>query len=213
MVLVNTETDHDVDLLPWWKNPLNIILMALVAMLAAGSVGFSIGRSDSVAAHNDVDTGFLQDMRIHHEQAVTMSVVYLGAAPKGNLLLNMIAKEIMFAQSSEGGRMVQMLRMFGEAETNESDIAMAWMGMPTPLDEMMGMASSDEMNTLYKARGVEADRTFATLMIAHHKGGLHMAEYAKANAKNKEVIAFANSIIQSQKSEIFELEKALSQLK
>lgn len=213
MVLVNTETDHDVELLPWWKNPLNIILMALVAMLAAGSVGFSIGRSDSVAAHNDVDTGFLQDMRIHHEQAVTMSVVYLGAAPKGNLLLNMIAKEIMFAQSSEGGRMVQMLRMFGEAETNESDIAMAWMGMPTPLDEMMGMASSDEMNTLYKARGVEADRTFATLMIAHHKGGLHMAEYAKANAKNKEVIAFANSIIQSQKSEIFELEKALSQLK
>lgn len=213
MVSVNTETDHDVELLPWWKNPLNIILMALVAMLAAGSVGFSIGRSDSVAAHNDVDTGFLQDMRIHHEQAVTMSVVYLGAAPKGNLLLNMIAKEIMFAQSAEGGRMVQMLRMFGEAETNESDIAMSWMGMPTPLDEMMGMASSAEMTSLYKARGVEADRIFATLMIAHHKGGLHMAEYAKSHAKNKEVIAFAESIIQSQKSEIFELEKALSQLK
>jgi hypothetical protein len=32
--------------------------------------------------------------------------------------------------------------MFGEAETNESDIAMSWMGMPTPLDEMMGMALS-----------------------------------------------------------------------
>ena len=212
MVEVNTETDHELELLPWWKNPLNIILMGIVAMLAAGSVGFSIGRSDSVAAHNNVDTGFLQDMRIHHEQAVTMSVVYLGASPKGNLLLNMIAKEIMFAQSAEGGRMVQMLRMFGEAETNESDIAMSWMGMPTPLDEMMGMASSDEMDTLYKSRGVEADKIFATLMIAHHKGGLHMAEYAKSNAKNKEVIAFADSIIQSQKSEIYELEKALSQL-
>ena len=66
--------------------------------------------------------------------------------------------------------------------------------MPTPLDEMMGMASSDEMNTLYKSRGTEADKIFATLMIAHHKGGLHMAEYAKANAKNKEAIAFADSI-------------------
>ena len=212
MVEVNTETDHELELLPWWKNPLNIILMGIVAMLAAGSVGFSIGRSDSVAAHNNVDTGFLQDMRIHHEQAVTMSVVYLGASPKGNLLLNMIAKEIMFAQSAEGGRMVQMLRMFGEAETNESDIAMSWMGMPTPLDEMIGMASSDEMDTLYKSRGEEADKIFATLMIAHHKGGLHMAEYAKSNAKNKEVIAFADSIIQSQESEIYELEKALSQL-
>ena len=212
MVEVNTETDHELELLPWWKNPLNIILMGIVAMLAAGSVGFSIGRSDSVAAHNNVDTGFLQDMRIHHEQAVTMSVVYLGASPKGNLLLNMLAKEIMFAQSAEGGRMVQMLRMFGEAETNESDIAMSWMGMPTPLDEMMGMASSDEIDTLYKSRGVEADKIFATLMIAHHKGGLHMAEYAKSNAKNIEVIAFADSIIQSQESEIFELKKALSQL-
>ena len=212
MVEVNTETDHELELLPWWKNPLNIILMGIVAMLAAGSVGFSIGRSDSVAAHNNVDTGFLQDMRIHHEQAVTMSVVYLGASPKGNLLLNMLAKEIMFAQSAEGGRMVQMLRMFGEAETNESDIAMSWMGMPTPLDEMMGMASSDEIDTLYKSRGVEADKIFATLMIAHHKGGLHMAEYAKSNAKNIEVIAFADSIIQSQESEIYELEKALSQL-
>jgi uncharacterized protein (DUF305 family) len=68
------------------------------------------------------------------------------------------------------------------------------------------------MNTLYKSRGTEADKIFATLMIAHHKGGLHMAEYAKAKAKNKEVIAFANSIIQSQESEIFELKKALSQL-
>jgi uncharacterized protein (DUF305 family) len=212
VVEVNTETDHELELLPWWKSPLNIILMGIVAILAAGSVGFSIGRSDSVAAHNNVDTGFLQDMRIHHEQAVTMSVVYLGASPKGNLLLNMIAKEIMFAQSAEGGRMVQMLRMFGEAETNESDIAMSWMGMPTPLDEMMGMASSDEMDTLYKSRGEEADKIFATLMIAHHKGGLHMAEYAKSNAKNKEVIAFADSIIQSQESEIYELEKALSQL-
>jgi hypothetical protein len=56
---VNTETDHDIELLPLWKNPLNIILMGIVAMLAAGSVGFSIGRSDSVAAHNKVDTGFL----------------------------------------------------------------------------------------------------------------------------------------------------------
>lgn len=212
MVEVNTETDHELELLPWWKNPLNIILMGIVAMLAAGSVGFSIGRSDSVAAHNDVDTGFLQDMRIHHEQAVTMSVVYLGASPKGNLLLNMIAKEIKLIQSAEGGRMVQMLRMFGEAETNETDIAMSWMGMPTPLEEMMGMASAEELQALYKARGTEADRIFATLMIAHHKGGLHMAEYAKANAKNKEVIAFADSIIHSQESEIVELQKALTQL-
>jgi uncharacterized protein (DUF305 family) len=210
---VNTETDTTPDvLLPWWKNPLNIILMLFVFAFVAGSVGFSIGRSDSVASHNKVDTGFLQDMRIHHEQAVTMSVVYLGASQKGNALLHTIAREIMLDQSAESGRMAQMLRMFSESETNESDTAMSWMGMPVPLEEMTGMATDAELQTLYKARDAAADKIFATLMIAHHKGGVHMAEYAAEHGKNSEVVALAKAIVKSQNSEIDELNKVLTKL-
>ncbi len=213
MCRVNTETDSTPDeLLPWWKNPLNIALMLLVLVITAGSIGFAIGRTDSVAAHNQIDTGFLQDMRIHHEQAVTMSVVYLGASPQGNALLHTIAREIMLDQSAENGRMAQMLRMFGESETNESDTAMGWMGMPVPLEEMTGMATDSELQSLYKARNAQADKIFATLMIAHHKGGLHMAEFVNTHGKNKEVVALAHAIITSQTSEINELTKILAQL-
>lgn len=210
---MNTETDTNPDvLLPWWKNPLNIILMLFVLVFLAGSVGFAIGRSDSVAAHNKVDTGFLQDMRIHHEQAVTMSVVYLGASKNGDALLRTIAREIMIDQSKESGRMAQMLRMFSESETNESEIAMTWMGMPMPLDEMTGMASDAELQTLYKSRDAVADKIFATLMIAHHKGGVDMAKYVVDHGKNPEVVALAETIVKYQNSEINELKKILAKL-
>jgi uncharacterized protein (DUF305 family) len=48
-------------------------------------------------------------------------------------------------------------------------------------------------------------------MIAHHKGGVHMAEYTVENGKNKEVIAFAELIVESQTSEVGELTRLQQQ--
>ena len=36
-------------------------------------IGWLIGHCGSEVASSDVDVGFLQDMRVHHEQAVAMS--------------------------------------------------------------------------------------------------------------------------------------------
>lgn len=66
----------DVIVLPWWQHPLNILTIVITAALLAGMVGWMIGDSNSELAHNEVDTGFLQDMREHHEQAVYMSFIY-----------------------------------------------------------------------------------------------------------------------------------------
>lgn len=209
---VEPVTNDDVIVLPWWRSPLNIALMALIAVLAAFSAGWAMGGKDSALDHNDVDVGFMQDMRIHHEQAVTMSVIYNGVAPKGNPLLSSIAREIVIDQSTEAGRMVQLLRMFHASETNETETAMSWMGMPMPLSKMTGMASDAEMQDLYQARGVEAQRIFATLMIAHHEGGVHMAEYVVTHGRNPEVVGIARGIIASQNGEIRELRGALAKL-
>ena len=73
---VNEIDDDDVIVLPWWQHPLNILTIVITAALLAGMVGWMIGDSNSELAHNEVDTGFLQDMREHHEQAVYMSFVY-----------------------------------------------------------------------------------------------------------------------------------------
>lgn len=203
-----TNALHPTDvILPWWRNPLNVVLAAIIVVLASAGIGYAIGGSSSELAHNDVDTGFLQDMRIHHEQAVVMSLVYLEAAPDGRRLLRDIAREIVMAQSTEIGRMVQMLRFFGASETNESDVAMSWMQMPVALDKMPGLATDAELEKLRRSTGSDADGVFARLMIAHHEGGLHMAEYAVANAENSEVVAMARAMITSQTSEVGELRK------
>ena len=199
--------ETELPLLPWWQNPINVVLMALVLLMVGIGIGTVTARSSSEVAHNSSDVGFLQDMRIHHEQAVTMAVVYLGASPKGNVTIRTIAREIMLEQSTEAGRMVQMLRMFKESETNESDQVMAWMGTPVPLERMPGYASEAELDSLYRSRNAEADKIFATLMIAHHKGGIHMADHVYMHGKNNEVRALANAIIHSQQSEITELVK------
>lgn len=203
--------DGDGDIvLPWWQHPLNILTLVVTAALLAGMVGWMIGDSNSELAHSEVDTGFLQDMREHHEQGVYMSFVYR-ALPDIDPGLSTVAASIVIGQNQEIGRMVQMLRMFGEPEANEGDTAMAWMGMPVDRGQMPGMASESDLDQLATLSGREADEFLVQLMTAHHEGGIHMAEYASGNAENDEVQAMAASIMTSQADEIAEMQRELDQ--
>ena len=197
--------------LPWRHSALNVFLALVVALGLGALGGYFAGNSSSDTAHNNVDVGFLQDMRIHHEQAVVMATLYLGAAPNGNSTLRTIARGILLEQQMETGRMVQLLRLFKAAETNESDQVMGWMGTPIPLSRMPGYATDAELEKLYASRDGQADDLFISLMIAHHIGGVHMAEYTVENGKNKEVIAFAELIVESQTSEVGELTRLQQQ--
>ena len=214
--------ESDAILLPWWKNPANILIGVVVVAIFLGSVGYSIGNRAGRVQHNSVDVGFLQDMRIHHEQAVAMASVYLDIWIDGNAVERTIAREIQFDQSFESGRMVQLLRIFGASEVNETDQAMTWMNEthdamtsmhePVPLERMPGLATDEQLQELRRAKGVEADKLFAQLMIAHHIGGLDMAEYAVEHGKNKEVLGLAAAMVAAQTSELVELNRILSSL-
>ncbi|MFM8626165.1 MAG: DUF305 domain-containing protein [Actinomycetota bacterium] len=198
----------DETILPWWQSKLNLLLAAVVVAMLAAGVGWWAGRTGSELAHNDVDTGFLHDMRIHHEQAVAMSMTYLEtSADGGDEVMRLIAREIIIHQGMETGRMVQLLRVFGEPEASATDQVMGWMGMPVDLADMPGYASDSDLERLQAARGAAADRVFADLMIAHHEGGIHMAEHARDNGVNDEVDKMARSMIEAQRGEIAELNK------
>lgn len=199
--------------LPWWRSPLNISLVAVLLVTAGFVLGTVIPRGDDPTVHNGVDTGFLQDMRIHHEQAIAMAIVYRSIAATGSQLdptLQTIALEIHMDQGVEVGRIVQLLRLFGESETNESTQVMGWMGHAMPIGKMPGLASDEQMARLHAARGTEADRLFASLMIAHHRGGVEMARYARDRARNKEVRELAAAMVAAQTGEISELERLTS---
>jgi len=87
---------------------------------------------------------------------------------------------------------------------------MGWMGAPVPIDRMPGLATDADLQNLRLATGSAADQLFVKLMITHHEGGIHMAEYAAAHANASEVKAMAASMVTGQQSEIVELQDFLA---
>jgi uncharacterized protein (DUF305 family) len=204
-----SDGDDDVVVLPWWRNPWNIGAIALAIAVLCGALGWVIGNNNALPDPNATDVGFLQDMRWHHEQAVQMGLMYLNDEG-ADAAVRTIAREIVVTQNIEIGQMIQMLRSFGKPETNETDTAMTWMNEPTPLERMPGMATDSDLQQLLDARGATADKLFITLMIAHHQGGIHMAQYADQHADVGTVRNLAESMVEGQQSEIVEMQQLLN---
>lgn len=194
--------------LPWWQHPFNIVTLVVTAAILAGMIGWMVGDNGARIEHNEVDTGFLHDMRVHHEQAVLMSLIYRNL-PDTDSGLRSVSREILRGQSIEVGRMIQLLRMFGEPEVNETGTAMVWMGMASGVDDMPGLATDDELDRLGRLEGEAADELFVELMTEHHLGGIDMAEYVVANGANDEVEQMAAAMASGQRAEIAEMVELL----
>ncbi len=195
--------------LPWWRSPLNLAVVLLAAVVLAAGIGYVVGNNRALPDPGSTDIGFLQDMRVHHEQAVQMSLIYLDR-PDTAPTLQTTAREIVVGQNMEIGRMIQLLRGFGASEVNETDVGMAWMDEPVALDRMPGLATEDDIDALRRAVGPEADEVFVALMTAHHQGGVHMAEHASEHATTDEVRRMARSMALVQTEEIEEMAALLA---
>jgi uncharacterized protein (DUF305 family) len=203
------DDDDEVIVLSWYQRPVNVLTLVVAIALIGGMVGWLIADARSDRRGSEVDVGFLQDMRTHHEQAVQMAFTYLGL-PDTNPGLQTVARTILVGQEIEIGRMIQMLRDMHAPEAAETDQAMAWMGMQMPASEMPGMATDAQLRQLSNSTGRDADELFVQLMTAHHKGGIAMAQDAAARAKTAMVRSFAQSIVTGQQSDIVEMQQLLT---
>ena len=199
---------------PWWHARWRLAVMAVALLFLGFSIGYFVTqRSHQHPGAGSVDVGFLQDMRSHHDQATQMSLAYLQKpAAEQDPQLRIVATEILLGQQLEAGAMVQLLHDYGQPDSNETGTGLAWMSMPLPIAVMPGMASAEQVAALKAASGVDADRQFATLMLNHHLGGLHMAEYAADHAQEQPVRTLASSMVKSQNSDISELQAILNRL-
>jgi uncharacterized protein (DUF305 family) len=199
---------------PWWHSLGKVVAVVAAFAFLGGAVGYLIAsRGTSQPGAGSVDVGYLQDMRTHHDQAVQMATMYLAKDPDAtNATERQIAREIQMGQQMETGVMAQMLRDWNQEEANETSTAMGWMQQPVPLDQMPGLATQANLDQLDSATGTAADKLFAQLMIDHHQGGIHMADYAVIHAKTKKVRDLAQSQITGQQSDIVELQGILDKL-
>jgi uncharacterized protein (DUF305 family) len=211
---VGDDSGGEGDSAPWWHSPWRLLVMAVALLFLGASIGYFVTtRRDAPPGAGSVDVGFLQDMRYHHDQAVQMSMAYLEKpAPQQDPILRTIATEILLGQQLEAGAMVQLLHDYGQPDSNESGVGMAWMSMPVPIAQMPGMATTDQLSALSAATGPAADRLYSQLMIDHHLGGIDMAEYAAAHVKEKAVRVLAESDVKSQQGDVVELRQILQRL-
>ena len=200
--------DDDVLVLPWWQHPVNILTGLVATALFAGMIGWLVHDTVSEPGAGDVEVGFLQDMRVHHEQAFEIAMTYLDR-PDTDRGLRVVARTIVFGQSIEIGRMIELLRSFDAPEAGEDYTAMEWIGMAMSIDTMPGLATETQLEELASASGNTADRLFVELMTAHHEAGIDMAEFAAENASDDDVQAFADSMAKGQRDDIVEMEVVL----
>lgn len=182
--------------------PLRIaVLVAAVAFLA-GALGWALGGRDTDPL-NATDVGFLQDMSLHHEQAIQMSLLLLDkddVRPE----LKAYAVEIIMSQRFDQGLFNATLDRFGHPSA-PGDTVMAWMGHGIPADQMPGMASAERMRELRDAGSDEAESLWIALMSDHHIGGMHMAEQAAERGQDRTVVGLATATRQIQADEVLEL--------
>ncbi len=176
-----------------------VIVIALAIAVIGGVIGMYIARPSHPGA-DSVDTHFLTAMTAHHNQAVAISFTYLqngGDDP----LLRQIAREIITSQSAEIGWMNFLLERSGHGSARPPN-DMSWMGMR---GGMPGLATRAELDRLDAARGSALDDEFTELMIRHHEGGGHMADYAAQHAESSDLRSRARAMAAGQRSEIAEL--------
>ena len=176
-----------------------IVLVTACAFLAGAAVYFVENRPVSSAS---VDAGFYRDMIFHHDQAVEMSLIELGAGE--DPVVRRFAQEIVLFQRYEIGRMDEQLRQWGIGHHDDGDTAMAWMDAPVPVREMPGLATDEQMDALRAACGAEADELFLDLMAEHHRAGALMAEHAADHADDDGVRDLARVMARNQSIEINE---------
>ena len=178
---------------------------ALVLAAATAFLGFAVAfflHRDQSPGTDSVDVGFVQDMISHHEQALALSQYEL--ANGSDPTVKSFAREVLIAQSMEIGSMDRLLDQWNTGRGSPSRDAMAWMGMATPVDQMPGMATDDQLRALREATGAEADALFLELMAAHHVGGIHMAEYAAEHAGTAKARRLAAGMAYNQAIEVNE---------
>ena len=194
----------------WLRGALLVVAGLLVGVL--GTVAVVATRS-SAPPEWGADAGFSRDMQTHHAQAVEMALLVRDRSDDEEL--RTVAYDIATSQQQQAGQMYGWLVQWGMPQT-ASRPPMAWVGgehadaHAGPDGMMPGLATPGQLDELRDADGIEAERLFLRLMIAHHEGGVAMARAAVAEASTDEVRTLATAILAAQSSEIELLERMLA---
>lgn len=197
-----------------------LVLVVLLVALVAAAVAFSAGRISAIGTTTPTTTsaeaGFSRDMQTHHNQGVEMAMIIRDRTD--DKAVRTLAYDIATAQATQSGIMSGWLSVWRLPQYS-SEESMTWMTRPgldgtghnhsgkaaaahVPGEPMPGLATQAQLDELDAQSGVEAERTFLRLMIAHHRGAIEMAKAVLDRSENPVVTTFATGVVTAQQSEI-----------
>ncbi|HWH98197.1 MAG TPA: DUF305 domain-containing protein [Pseudolysinimonas sp.] len=199
-----------------------IVVAAVLLLVGAFVFGRSTAGPAPTPTTDSAAAGFLRDMQVHHAQAVEMALLVRDRTD--NETVRTIAYDIAVTQATQSGAMYGLLDAWDLPQLS-SRPAMAWTKLPA-LDgsdaghqmdsdapgEMPGLATAAEIDELEAATGDAAVRLFLTLMIAHHEGGIDMADAVLVRTDVPQVVSLASGIQRAQRAEILAMQDLLAHL-
>jgi uncharacterized protein (DUF305 family) len=195
--------------------------VAVAILAAAAALLLLWPRGAGTPGDRSAEAGFARDMQVHHAQAVDMAFIIRDKTTDPTL--RAIAFDIITTQQQQSGQMAAWLQMWGLPATGPEP-PMAWMGRhpgheaadPTTStgagQPMPGMATAAQLTELKTSEGRAAERTFLTLMIDHHRGGVLMADAVLTSTHQPQVRRLAAAIASSQRAEIQQMTELLARL-
>jgi len=152
------------------------LIVSEVPILKPGAPGEASIEMDAETAVNIAnssytyaDVEFMQDMIIHHHQALVMS--RMAPPSTNNQAILDLAGRIDVSQKDEISFMQNWLQ---DREEEAPDPAVEH--NKHTHHTMVGMATPEEIAQLAKAKSTDFDRLYLTLMISHHDGAIEMVK-------------------------------------
>src|SRR6266851_8676437 len=152
---------------------------------------------------SQADVEFMQDMIVHHSQAVEMTALI--PSHTENKDLRSLGARISSSQSDEIKFMKRWLAARGELVSKATQEMPGMDRSREKMALMPGMLTPEQMEALRKAKGAEFDDLFLTGMIQHHNGALTMVKelFDTAGAgQDADLFNFATDAENTQRAEI-----------
>ncbi|WP_339618897.1 DUF305 domain-containing protein [uncultured Salinibacterium sp.] len=194
-------------------------VLLLIAGIFLGRLVFPV--APSTPSTTSAEAGFARDMQVHHQQAIEMSMII--REKSNNEEIRTLAYDIATAQGQQAGQMYGWLTMWKLPQAS-AEPSMTWMMQPTldgspsdmgsaPHSEMVmpGLATFEQMEELRTSTD-SSDAIFLKLMIAHHTGGVEMAQALLDRSTNEVVTSLAERMVRTQKSEMTYMKELLAAL-
>ncbi len=155
------------------------------------------------------DVKFMQDMIVHHQQAVDLAALVEGRSNNSDIVA--IAGRIDASQADEIAFMREWL-----AERGQPTAMQHHAGMDHAAHHlMMGMATPAQMAELGTLESTAFDRLFLQLMVRHHGGAIDMVETLHdqpGTAYDPVMFEFTDDLVKEQQAEIDRMNAILAEL-